>query len=285
MKKHIVHRIVGFALLVIALAACDTATQDVEPIVSPAGYPMVTFQTSSGNTVSEGDTITYTITMDKTIDRSVTFSVNQTGGTAVNHHDYEVIPATVQPYSLEAELLIVFPLDDVPETGELTFQGEIAINSVGDKYLVNPNVVFPTLDVSLKSVNDPTLLTVMLSWDTEDDIDIVTYRDTLAGAPLEEWGDGGATGANPEIDMSLWLSDPPGTYYVSIMHWGADPFDYTFTLGYPDQSVQAITGTFDSDNLGNYIEDIWTAWGDPGYESYRILKVEIDGTSFTVTEL
>ena len=48
--------------------------------------------------------------------------------------------------------------------------------------------------------------------------------------------------------------------------------------------IKIIEGTFDSDNLGNYTEDICTAWGG-GFSSYRILKVVNDGTKFIVTAL
>jgi hypothetical protein len=286
MRKYIVYKIVGLALLVVAFAGCDTASQDVEPVVSPDDYPMVVFQSdATGTTVHEGDTVTFTITFDKMIDRSVTFHVKQTGGTAEEDVDYVVETATIQPYSLEAELRIIFIMDDIPETEDLSFQGVIEVPSLADKYLVNPDVVYPTMDYTLKSVNDPTLLTIMFSWPTEDDIDIVTWSDT-EDYPMTEWGAGGATGANPEFDKAIWLSDPPGTYYVNIMHWGAPPFDYTFTLGYPDQTVEVITGRFDSDHLEKYTLDWWTAWGgDPGYDSYRILKVENDNSKFTVTKL
>ena len=272
--------------MVLAMVGCDTASQDAEPVVSPDGYPRVTFQSDvSGNTVYEGDTVTYAITFDKMIDRSVTFSFVQTGGTAEEGTDFDFVPGIVQPYSTSTELMIVFYLDNIPETEDLTLQGEIKILSLADKYLVNPDVQFPSVDLTLKSYNDPTLLTILLSWATDDDIDVVTWSDTDE-YPMTEWGDGGATGANPEIDMAIWLSDPPGTYYANLMHWGAPPFEYTFLLGHPDQTLQVITGTFDSDHLEKYTLDWWTAWGgDPGYESYRILKIENDGTKFTVTKV
>jgi len=268
------------------LVGCDTALQDASPVVSPDNYPMVTFTPNfSGSSVKEGDTLIYTITLNKILDRSVTFTINQTGGTAVEDLDYIVEPGVMATYSLETELMIIFPLDDFPETEATSFTGEIEIPSLADKYLVNPNVEFPTFDLSLASVNDPTLLTIVLSWGTEDDIDIVTWSNTTE-FPMTEWGDGGATGANPEIDNSIWLSDPIGTYYINFMHWGAPSFDYTLTLGHPDGTVEVLTGTFDSENLDNYTLDWWTAWGgDPGFDSYRVYSVDNDGTKFTVSPL
>ena len=121
----------------------------------------------------------------------------------------------------------------------------------------------------------------MFGWDTDDDIDIVTWSNT-ATYPMTEWGDGGATGDNPEFDKSIWLADPPGTYYVNIMNWDVPTFNYTFTLGYPDGAVEVITGTFDSADPG--ILDVWNAWGDP-YDSFRTLEVEVTATAITVKEL
>ena len=85
--------------------------------------------------------------------------------------------------------------------------------------------------------------------------------------------------------MSIWLSDPVGTYYVNIMNWGEPNFDYKFSLGHPDGTVQVIENTFESDNLGKYTNDNWLAWGGSGYDSFRVLKVVNDGTKFVVTEL
>ncbi len=283
MRKYIKFKIIGLALLLAAFAGCDTASEEVSPVISPDGYPVAVFNTDfTGSAVTEGDTVAYTITLDKMIDRSVTFTVTQIGGTA-GDHDWEVVNAVVEPYTLEAELLIIFPVDDVPGEEDMTFQAEIGATSLADKYLINPSVENPKVDWTLKSVNDPTLLTIMFSWPTEEDIDIVTWSDT-EDYPMTEWGDGGATGANPEFDKSIWLADPLGTYYVNIMHWGVPPFEYTFTLGHPDGSVQVITGTFDSDNLEDYTNDVWTAWGGE-YDSFRVLSVQNDGEKFVVNPL
>jgi hypothetical protein len=43
------------------------------------------------------------------------------------------------------------------------------------------------------------------------------------------WGTGGATLANPEIDHSIWLEDPTGDYYVTVLDYDAGvDFNYTF---------------------------------------------------------
>lgn len=273
----------GLALIVIGFAACDTASQDVEPIISPENYPLATITSASGSTdIQEGDTLTYIIATNKMIDRAITFTPVVTGGTA-GEADFIAAPAVLQPYSREAKLYIIATEDNIPEQSE-TVNVRISIESIAERYLVNPNTVLPSASLTIENKNDPTLLTIMFSWPTDDDMDIVTWSDT-EDYPLTEWGAGGATSSNPEFDTAIWLSDPVGTYYVNIMDWDAGiDFDYTFTLGYPDGSVQVIEGTFTGTDKSGYTNDQWTAWGG-SYDSYRILKVENDGTQFTVTVL
>jgi len=277
------YKLIGLALIVIGFAACDTASQDVEPVISPDGKPAATFTASStSQTLKEGDTLIYTIKTDRMIDRSITFSADILSGTA-DESDYVIEPATLLPYTKEVKMYIIGVEDNSPEAEE-TVKFDINVPSIADKYLLNTSVTFPTVDLKIANVNDPTLLTIVFSWPTEDDMDIVTWSDTDEN-PLTEWGDGGATSSNPEIDNAIWLTDPVGTYYVNIMDWDAGiDFTYTFTLGHPDGSVQTITGTFQGTDKSIYTNDPWTAWGD-SYDSYRVLKVENDGTKFTVTKL
>jgi len=283
MRKFILYKLLGLALIVIGYAACNTASQDVEPVISPAGYPVPTFTAVGTTSVDEGAVFKYTITLDKMLDRALTFSLVQTGGTATEEDDYIAEAAVLQPYTNSVELVISIIEDDFPEDNE-TLDFEVEISSLGERYLVNPSTVYPTGSLTLNNVNDPTLLTIVFSWPTEDDMDIVTWSDT-EDYPMTEWGDGGATGSNPETDKSIWLSDPIGTYYVNIMDWDAGiDFDYTFILGHPDGSTQIITGTFTGTDKSGYTNDHWTAWGG-SYDSYRVLKVVNDGTGFTVTKL
>jgi len=274
------YKLIGLALIVIGFAACDTASQDVEPVISPDGKPAATFTASStSQTLKEGDTLIYTIKTDRMIDRSITFSADILSGTA-DESDYVIEPATLLPYTKEVKMYIIGVEDNSPEAEE-TVKFDINVPSIADKYLLNTSVTFPTVDLKIANVNDPTLLTIVFSWPTEDDMDIVTWSDTDEN-PLTEWGDGGATSSNPEIDNAIWLTDPVGTYYVNIMDWDAGiDFNYTFTLGHPDGSVTTITGTFQGTDKSIYTNDPWTAWGD-SYDSYRVLKVVNDGTKFTV---
>jgi hypothetical protein len=283
MKKNILYKVLGLALLTVGMIACDTASQDASPVVSPDGYPVATFTLSStSTTINEGDTLTYTITTNKAIERAITFTPVITLGTATAD-DFTVEPVVLQPYSTEAEMYIIANSDDLPEATNETFKVEITVAGIAERYLLKPGQVFPSVNLSIANVNDETLLTLSFAWDTEDDIDMVTWRDrTATSQPLQAWGNGGATSANPETDKSIWVSDPDGTYYVNLMDYGADPFNYTFLIGHPNGTVQTITGTFDR-SATTYTMDPWTA-GWTG-NSYRVLQVVHTGETFVVTKL
>ena len=282
MRKYIVYKTIGLAMLAAVIAGCDTASQEPSPVISPDGYPVATFTTDfTGTEISECNSIVYTITTDKMIDRSVTFRVIVDTATA-DDHDWVSDPAVLQPYTTETVLTIDFPAEDIVEATEM-MKFEIGVTSLADKYLINPSTVNPVLDLDIVNVNEAGKLTLNLEWFTDDDIDMVTYR-VVNPDSITPWGDGGASSHNPEIDKSIWLDDPVGDYLVCFMYWGAPPFDWVVKAGYPDGTFDTFTGYFDSNDLGQYTEDIWTAWGG-GYESYRILKVTNSGTAFTVTEL
>jgi hypothetical protein len=278
------YNLIGLAVILMSLAACETlevANQDVDPVVSPDGYPVATFESSEpDNTISEGDTLIYTITTNKMQDRAVTFNAELVEGT-LTEDDFVVVPGTLEPWSNSAQLMIVLFDDGIPNADK-TGKFEITVPGIAEHYLLNPSQVYPTVDLTVKNYNDPTLLTVLMAWEGDSDFDFVVWSDT-PDYPMTGWSDQGATTANPESDHSIWLSDPVGTYYISIMDWDGGPFDYTFTIGHPDGSVQTITGTFDKATK-TYVNDQWTNWGG-SYDSYRVLKVENTGTAFTVTEL
>jgi hypothetical protein len=288
MCKNTLYKLTGMALVVLAFASCETletAKQDVSPIASPDNYPLVTVTpNTTSTTVSEGNTITYTIKLDKMLDRSVTFTPHQTGGTA-DESDFVVKEVTISPYTLEAEMVVELVADDYPEAEE-TLQITVAIESLAEKNLVNLESPLPyVIDLKIANVNDAEALTIGLIWeDDHADFDFVIWANT-ASNPMEEWGDMGASSHYPEIDKSIVLDDEDGTYYVNIMDWEAGPFDYKFSIGHPNGTVQFIEGTFDTSKY-NYTNDIWTAWPNPKEaDSYRVLQVVKTGSAFVVTKL
>ena len=281
MIKYIKLPIISLVLIVFGFFGCNQDEDPAAPI-SPAGYPVATFSTDLTASVIEGDIITYTITTDKMLDVGVDFTARQTGGTAVEHEDFEFGAVELAPYSTEIDLEIVILNDGVmDDTKSVSLEFEVGAFDLGNQYLLNPTTVNPTGSTTITNGNDRSLLIIELSWSDEAmDYDMVIWKDN----PLIEHADGGATLANPEIDKSI-LTGESGTYFVNIMHWGQPNFEYTFKIGHTDGSIQTITGTFDSDNADAvYTNDPWTAWVG-SYDSYRILKVVNDGNKFTVTTL
>jgi len=154
-----------------ALVSCDQASQDVSPIISPSGYATATFTTDfTGSNVSEGDTITYTITLNKMLDRAVTFSVKVNQGPLSMDDIYDeeleeedqLYSTRMAPYTTEASLSIVFQKDwvyDPAETGTI----EIGAFGIAEKNLLNPATVNPKLNLTVSNyVSD--ILTVSLDW-------------------------------------------------------------------------------------------------------------------------
>lgn len=243
MKNKALYKILGLALLVVGAAACDTASQDAEPVISPDGYAVATFVNKTGTTVSEGDTIIYEVTLDKTIDRAVTISFRQTGGTC-NADDYSVEPAVIQPYTKKANLLIIFH-EDYDFAASETLTGTIGAFSIADKYLLNPTTVNPTLTATVNNyVSD--ILAVYLSWGQEVTVEEIveveltaeeygneytvivedTVEVTVDVADEVDWDilvfdsngdlvDMGATASNPE-ELELNLPDGEYTIYADL---------------------------------------------------------------------
>jgi hypothetical protein len=73
---------------------------------------------------------------------------------------------------------------------------------------------------------------------------MLIYSDTATN-PDTLWGTGGATLANPEIDHSIWLEDPTGDYYVTVLDYDAGvDFNYTFLFNSLTVLYKRFTGTF-----------------------------------------
>ncbi|WP_372746248.1 hypothetical protein [Lutibacter sp.] len=283
MKKNIIYNLLGLFLLLFAFTACDyeTAEQDVSEIISPNTKPTVTITSNiSSSTVSEGETVIYTITFDKPIERSVTFTPT-VGGTA-DDHDYLAEAVTLAAYTTSVQLPIEI-YEDYEIEGQESLTIQIEILGIAEKYLVHPDTVIEPIELQINDYVDDNKLVINFAWNTDDDFDILVYSDTDT-YPETLWGTGGATGANPEIDHSIWLDDPAGTYYVCILDWDTGTnWDYTFTLAFPDGTTQTITGTFDGTNYPytNFVGP--SSWDSPN--AYKILKVVNNNSTFVVTKI
>lgn len=282
MKIFLKFKIIGLVFLMGCFASCQTAEQDPSEIASPDGKPTVTLTTDFTGTATEGETINYKITFSKPIERSVTFTPTVIGGTADSHDTEELSSVTMQPYTTEATFSVVLTSDNLVESTE-TLDIQLEILGIAEKYLVHPSTVIPPINITYTNYANPTWLTINFAWDNDLDMDMLTYSDTTT-YPATLWGTGGAGSGNPEIDHAIWLEDPTGDYYVCILDWweGVD-FNYTYTLGYPDGTVETISGTFDGTNYPYTYFAGPASWGSPN--AYKILKVVNNGTNFVVTQL
>ena len=173
MKNKVLYKILGLALLLVGAVACDTASQDVEPVISPDGYPMATVAPVA-TTVSEGNQLIINITTDKPIDRSLTFTFKQTGGTA-DEDDYSVAPAVIAPYTKSTQMVINTYID-YDFTASETIVGEIGVYSIAEKYLLNPATVNPyQLTITINNTVSPEL-NIDFSWDAEVEYQGETYQ-------------------------------------------------------------------------------------------------------------
>ena len=283
MKLYSKIKYLGLALLITGFVSCNSEEQEVDPIISPDYKPKVTVSTNFTGAAKENNKIVYTISFDKPIDRSVTFTPKVVGGTAELHEDFEIEESvTLQPYTKSVQFTVNLLKDYLIEPSE-SIDIQIEIESIADKFLVSPETVFAPIKINFTDFVDSTLLTINFGWNNTLDMDMLVYSDTSA-YPATLWGTGGATGANPEIDHSIWLEDPTGNYYVTILDWweGVN-FNYTFTLLHPNGTVQTITGTFDGTTYPYTYFVGPASWGSP--KAYKILKVVNNGTSFVVTKL
>jgi hypothetical protein len=307
MRKFIRYKIVGLAIIIaIGIVACDTASQETEPIVSPDGYPVATF-TPSVTTVIEGDTIIYTINIDKPIDRSITFTLKQTGGTA-DEEDYTVAPAVLQPYTKSVEMLVI-TLTDFDTDASETIVGEIGAYSIADRYLLNPSTVNPTpVNLTITNFVSPDLevafywnADVVIAGDTYDAAEYIDF-DFLVSPEAEfdiadPWASeigiyDAATGSHPEEMTLSGLDD--GSYLL----W-CDLY-YNDFVGYSDGSVKIpIIATFTRQGTtvietevgmdpAEMMADNTPGWDNDPPETYVynavIAKVTVAGNKYTITK-
>jgi hypothetical protein len=172
MRKYIKYKLLGLAFIVIGMVACDQASQEPEPIGSPSNYPVSTV-TPSVTTVVEGNNLIVDITIDKMIERALTFTFKQTGGTATEE-DYTAAPAVLQPYTKSIQM-VIGTIEDFDTDASETLVGEIGVYGIAEKYMLNPSAVNP-VDVSFTITNfvSPDL-EVAFYWNADVVIDGVTY--------------------------------------------------------------------------------------------------------------
>jgi|GEM_PF-1193059 len=285
--KDFLKYIFGLSVLVIfGLTACQEKQIVEDPITPGAyGYTLASFTTDfTGTTITEGDTITYTIKLSKMLDRALTFSLLQTEGTA-GELDLVWAPVVIAPYSDSAVFTIIANFDNLPEVAE-TAKFEIGVFGLADKYLLDAATVNPVLNLTINNTNYAAGLTVALAWEeTADNWNMFMVDEAGAGtAYATDWTNfEGATTANPEImfldDFEPYWLIADGTYFVDI-----DPYDvatsvtdFNMSVGYPDGTIEFFTFTFDSAKADN--GDYPITW------AYSTLEIVKTGTSYVCSLL
>lgn len=273
-------KILGLAMLVtFGLFGCLPEQELADPI-SPDKYPVATFTTDfTGTTINEGDTITYTITIDKPLDRALNFEVKVLEGTtAEDGVDFMWQTCTIAPYTTEGELQIIVADDGFPEAGE-TLKIEIGDFGMADTYLLNPSTVNPVLNLSVTNVNWDGGVTIGFLWENHDeDFDIFSIADVGGDWNLA------ATSDDPEIMGLLWNEDADDTYRLTVDPYSVEgtSSNYIIAIGYPDQTVHTVEGTFDYTNRDTeYPMVFFTAWGMDTYELLNVVKSGSTLTTYT----
>lgn len=280
MKKYFIYNIAFFALVALILSSCYSG-QDVAPIDSPDDNPTATLTPMADySSVAEGDTLKYTISLDKTVRYDIQFGVVYDDNSVVTAEDIEEIGGLLTAYSLETELWVILLADDFPEIDE-TMEIEIGAGTdLAFNWQLSPASDVVTFSTALPNTNFDGGLTVAMSWpDPDHAIDF----DFLVESELEgSWG-AAATADNPEITTALWTTDDDGSYF-----FGFDPYTvpsgvdvpFTISVGYPDGTVEFFDGAYNSNNTADYTVDQFTAWGSPMYRALTVVKT---GSTFNVT--
>lgn len=303
----------GLFLVLLGFASCDmlrTAEQDAMPIVEPNDtYPVIaSFTMDNTGTITEGDTITYTLKINKPIDRSLTFTpVVQSASTLKEHDDFDILgPVIIAPWETEGKLVVYTYADTDPEDAKnlvITFK----MNSLAEKYLVHPDNVFPEITTSVNNFKSPNLI-LEFHWakdidlgpdgvySTSNNVDFDVYIVSAEGFDISDplANDvgiyDGATGNEPEvIEIAPGMLEDGEYIFMSDLYTNGFA-GYGNTTEVPVTTVAYQIGTdleeeIAQDPSGIINADMPGADDEGGYSSNAILvKVKVEGTKFTISD-
>lgn len=240
MKK--IKYILSAAILSIVLVGCDAelAKQDAAGIIDQSAKPIVSYNLSASGTVSEltEDVIVVDITMDKPINTSTTFRVEQIGGNAVLDEDYEVTSAVIQPYQTEGQLTISI-IKDIEVEGNETLDLKISANAVPDTY-----EVIGSATASFTIEDYVFCLWTLYTSDTYGDGWNGGYIELVSGGVTTQYA---AVHSEDTYDIPITVGDDYSFTYVSGGGTGGGPgweSENYYELTAPD-GTQFIDGTQD----------------------------------------
>jgi hypothetical protein len=251
MKKYTIFNLAALVFFAGTFVACEYS-QDTDPVISPANYPKVTVTpVADYSAVKEGDTIYYTASIDKMNDRALTVSARVKSG-AANEDDILVTPATIQPYSTSATMMIIFPIDwEAEPTEDLTL--EIGIFSLGEKYQVNPSTVYPTASLTIENYVSPDI-TVSIGWSGEvSGMEAIEKEVTLDNGQVITYIDSVETtyDAADMVDFDILVS--PAADFDPANPWASEIGNYSAATG---SNPETFTAALED---GEYIiwADLW----------------------------
>jgi hypothetical protein len=276
MKKNFIIPILSWVFIAFLFFACDE--QEVADPISTDNYPVATITSDfTGTEVTEGDTIVFTITLDKMLDADLNFELVLDGASTVSETDFVVNSVRIAPYSLEGTMTLIVPYDGIAENDEV-LNFEIGMFDLAERYLVKPGTSRLTQNLTVKNYNDPNLVVVAIGWENhENDLDIFAIHETEG-----DWSLAGSSD-NPEIMPVIEVDgdNPDGKYYITVdpYHFEGNTDNLTFYISYPDGSIEILTAVFDITKLDEYTVDYFAYWD---VNTYRVLTLTKTGTSYAV---
>jgi len=227
MNRYLIHKLIGLALLAIVMAGCDTASQEVAEVISPDGYPVATISTdATATTFMEGDTIIFTVSIDKQLDTDVSFTARITDGDATDD-DFHVETGVIEAFTNSAEVMIVINQDADAEADE-TVTMEVGAFATATRYLIHPDSETEEISFTIENYAS-NVLEMVFSWDRDVEVDpnypdFPDYRDIEhTGSEMDfdifitDWSVYAATGGHPEEMEFDGLDD--GTYIIWCELW------------------------------------------------------------------
>ena len=144
----------------ILLPCFFSCEQDVEPVINEDAKPRVT-ATASVAEINESGSPTFdiTISFDKPIKTTTSFSATKVGGDA-SDSDFEVSQAIVPAYQKSGTMTVTV-LEDIDVEGTETLELQIEANNTPDIYEV---VGSPTVSVNIQNTTSTDFL-MRLEWD------------------------------------------------------------------------------------------------------------------------
>ena len=283
------------ALLVVAfLFSCNTTS--VEDVISEVDKPNVSFSTAL-TSVNEGGSpqIVIDITMDKPIKTTTTFTAIQVGGNAVEHEDFEISQAVVQPFSTEAQLIVTI-LEDASVESTETLAIEVGAFAIPDLYEV---IGTDSFSFSIENFESDDL-TMAFDWErgisiggteygTCANVDIDIYIADATGFDINNpfanaYGDyTAATGACPE-EWTLTFDDYSDGEYILF----TDLYDNAF-FGINQFDPIPVTATFTragvfSQSVEQDDSQVYTTDTEAGTANGFVAKVIISNGVYTIVD-